>query len=170
MLASALVARAESSSRPIVGVLLGSIADLERISPVGIVLDQLGVPFEQQILSAHSAPDEVAEYAASARKRGLKVIVCASDLSAQLAGAVAARTTLPVIGLPLSTGSLGGLDALLSTVQMPAGVPVATVAIDGAKNAAYLAAEIVALVDPAVEKRLAVARQRFSQAPGHPES
>jgi 5-(carboxyamino)imidazole ribonucleotide mutase len=152
-----------------VGVLLGSIRDLERISPVGNTLDLLGIAYEQQILSAHRAPHDVADYAETARKRGLKVIICASGLSAHLAGSVAARTTLPVIGLPLSSGSLGGLDALLSTVQMPTGVPVATVAIDGAKNAAFLAAEIIALSDPGIEKKLADARDRLAQAPGHPE-
>ena len=119
-------------------------------------LDSLELSYEVNVMSAHRTPAEVAEYASSAEERGLKVIIAAAGLAAHLAGAVAANTSLPVIGVPLSAGTLGGLDALLSTVQMPPGVPVATVAIGkyGAKNAAWLAARIIALQDSDLAKRL----------------
>jgi len=117
-------------------------------------LENFGIEYELEIRSAHRNPESVAEYASTARDRGLKVIVCAAGMAAHLAGAVAARTNLPVIGIPVATGSLGGLDALLSTVQMPPGIPVATVAVDGAANAAYLAARIVAATRPEISERL----------------
>jgi 5-(carboxyamino)imidazole ribonucleotide mutase len=105
-------------------------------------------------MSAHRDPEGVAEYTGSARERGLKVMICAAGMAAHLAGAVAARTTLPVIGIPVAAGSLNGLDSLLSTVQMPSGVPVATVAVNGAVNAAVLAAQILALADDDLAKKL----------------
>jgi 5-(carboxyamino)imidazole ribonucleotide mutase len=117
-------------------------------------LENLGVDYELKVLSAHRTPESVAEYAATARDRGLKVVICAAGMAAHLAGAVAARTNLPVIGVPVAAGTLGGLDALLATVQMPSGVPVATVAVNGAANAAVLAAQILALSDPELAERL----------------
>jgi phosphoribosylaminoimidazole carboxylase PurE protein len=114
------------------------------------VLDEYGIAYEMNVMSAHRTPARVAEYSSTAADRGLKVIIAGAGLAAHLAGAVAANTTLPVIGVPLDAGSIGGLDSLLATVQMPKGVPVATVAIGkhGAKNAAHLAAQILALGDP----------------------
>jgi 5-(carboxyamino)imidazole ribonucleotide mutase len=117
-------------------------------------LEELGIEYEIEVRSAHRNPESVAEYAGTARERGLKVIICAAGMAAHLAGAVAARTTLPVIGIPVAAGTLGGLDSLLATVQMPSGVPVATVAINGAANAAVLAAQILALSDADLAERL----------------
>ena len=117
-------------------------------------LEDLGVDYELEVLSAHRNPQGVAEYVASAPGRGIKIFICAAGMAAHLAGAVAARTNLPVIGIPVAAGTLGGFDALLATVQMPSGVPVATVAVNGAANAAVLAAQILALSDPELAERL----------------
>jgi len=117
-------------------------------------LEDLSVEYELEVLSAHRTPDAVAEYVASAPGRGIKVFICAAGMAAHLAGAVAARTNLPVIGIPIAAGTLGGFDALLATVQMPSGVPVATVAVNGGANAAVLAAQILALSDSALAERL----------------
>ena len=111
------------------------------------MLNSLRMAYEMKILSAHRLPDMTADYARSARERGLEVIICGAGMAAHLAGAVAAQTTLPVIGVPLTSGALSGVDALYATVQMPSGIPVATVAIDGASNAAYLACQVLALRD-----------------------
>ncbi len=120
------------------------------------VLDQFGIAYEQQVMSAHRTPAKVAAYARDAAGRGLQVLIAGAGLAAHLAGALAAHTVLPVIGVPIDAGTLGGLDALLATVQMPTGVPVATVAIGkpGAKNAAWLALQILALHDPALAEKL----------------
>jgi 5-(carboxyamino)imidazole ribonucleotide mutase len=117
-------------------------------------LEDLGIDYELEVRSAHRNPEDVAEYVASAPERGIKVFICAAGMAAHLAGAVAARTNLPVIGIPIAAGTLGGFDALLATVQMPSGVPVATVAVNGAANAAVLAAQILALSDPELAGRL----------------
>ena len=117
-------------------------------------LKELGIEHEIEVRSAHRDPQGVSEYAGTARERGIKVVICAAGMAAHLAGAVAARTSLPVIGVPVAAGSLGGLDSLLSTVQMPSGVPVATVAVNGATNAAVLAAQILALSDPDLVEKL----------------
>ncbi|QIN80736.1 5-(carboxyamino)imidazole ribonucleotide mutase [Rubrobacter marinus] len=117
-------------------------------------LEAFGIDHELNVMSPYRDPEKVSEYAGTARERGLKVIICAAGLAGGLASAVAARTMLPVIGVPISAGTLGGLDSLLSTVQMPTGVPVATVAIDGAANAAVLAAQILALSDGDLAQRL----------------
>ena len=148
-------------AEPKVGILMGSASDKERMEPAGRVLDSLGVPWEMHVMSAHRTPDRVAEYAEGAAARGIRVLVCGAGMAAHLAGAVAARTILPVIGVPLDGSPLLGLDALLATVQMPPGVPVATVAVGsaGAKNAGYLAAQILALSDPALGARLAEHRE-----------
>jgi len=140
----------------LVGVVYGSNSDEAVMADCLKTLDKLGIGYEVNVMSAHRTPAEVADYSAKAASRGIKVIIAGAGLAAHLAGAVAANTKLPVIGVPLSAGTLGGLDALLSTVQMPPGVPVATVAIGkyGAKNAAWLAARIIALSDEDVASKL----------------
>ncbi len=139
---------------PSVGILVGSKSDLPVMEKCTKRLEDLGVDHELEVLSAHRNPEGVGEYVASAPGRGIKVFICAAGMAAHLAGAVAARTNLPVIGIPVAAGTLGGFDALLATVQMPSGVPVATVAVNGAANAAVLAAQILALSDPALAERL----------------
>ncbi len=140
---------------PTVGILTGSESDLPVLEKCTARLEALGIDHELQVLSAHRNPEGVAEYVASAPERGIKVFICAAGMAAHLAGAVAARTNLPVIGIPIAASTLGGFDALLATVQMPSGVPVATVAVNGAANAAILAAQILALSDPQLSERLA---------------
>ena len=139
---------------PSVGILVGSKSDLPVIEKCTKRLEDLRVDYELEVRSAHRSPEDVAEYVASAPERGVKVFICAAGMAAHLAGAVAARTNLPVIGIPIAAGTLGGFDALLATVQMPSGVPVATVAVNGAANAAVLAAQILALCDPEVAETL----------------
>ncbi len=139
---------------PLVGILVGSKSDMPVLEKCTARLEDLGIGYEIEVRSAHRNPEGVSEYARTARERGLKVMICAAGMAAHLAGAVAARTTLPVIGIPVAAGTLGGLDSLLSTVQMPSGVPVATVAINGAANAAVLAAQILALSDPDLAEKL----------------
>jgi 5-(carboxyamino)imidazole ribonucleotide mutase len=139
---------------PSVGILVGSKSDLPVMEKCTNRLEDLGIDYELEVRSAHRNPEGVAEYVASAPGRGIKVFICAAGMAAHLAGAVAARTTLPVIGIPVAAGTLGGFDALLATVQMPSGVPVATVAVNGAANAAVLAAQILALSDPELAQRL----------------
>jgi 5-(carboxyamino)imidazole ribonucleotide mutase len=139
---------------PSVGILVGSESDLPILEKCTARLQNFGIEYELEVRSAHRNPESVAEYASTARDRGLKVIICAAGMAAHLAGAVAARTNVPVIGIPVAAGTLGGLDALFSTVQMPSGVPVATVAINGAANAAVLTAQILALSDPGLAERL----------------
>jgi phosphoribosylaminoimidazole carboxylase PurE protein len=148
------------SDRPLVGILMGSESDREVMDQARQVLADLGIESETSVMSAHRNPDAVAGYATEAEARGIRVLVAGAGLAAHLAGAVASRTILPVIGVPLAAGSLGGLDALLSTVQMPKGIPVATVAIGshGARNAGFLAAEILALSDAALASRLKALR------------
>ncbi|HEC09366.1 MAG TPA: 5-(carboxyamino)imidazole ribonucleotide mutase [Acidimicrobiales bacterium] len=126
---------------------MGSPRDADRMEAATAMLERFGVDHDVQVMSAHRTPDQVAEFARSARQEGYGVIICGAGMAAHLAGAVAAHTTLPVIGVPLSGGALDGLDALLSTVQMPRGIPVATVAVDGSANAAVLAVEILAVGD-----------------------
>jgi 5-(carboxyamino)imidazole ribonucleotide mutase len=137
-----------------VGILTGSPSDLEVVRKAQEVLDQLGIGCEILVLSAHRTPERVKAYVEQAPGRGIQVLIACAGLAAHLAGVVAAHTMLPVIGVPLASGALQGVDALLSTVQMPPGIPVAAVGIDGAKNAAYLAARILALHDPGVRAAL----------------
>ncbi|MCI2047395.1 MAG: 5-(carboxyamino)imidazole ribonucleotide mutase [Faecalibacterium sp.] len=141
-----------------VAVIMGSDSDWPTVKGTCAQLKALGIPYEAHILSAHRTPAAAAEFAKSARANGFGVIVCAAGMAAHLAGAFAANTTLPVIGIPMKGGAADGLDALLSTVQMPSGIPVATVALNGAKNAAWLAAEILALSDEGLAEKLAAAR------------
>ena len=156
---------------PLVGILTGSPNDLEVVRGARTTLESLGVPCEIRVLSAHRTPDLTVEYVRTAEQRGIEVIVACAGMANHLAGVVAAHTTLPVIGVPLASGRLGGFDSLLSTVQMPPGVPVATVAVDGAKNAGFLAARILALKYPEIRTRLdeamAAERARYDKARIH---
>jgi phosphoribosylaminoimidazole carboxylase PurE protein len=141
---------------PLVGIVMGSDSDWDVMSAAATRLDALGIAYEAQVMSAHRTPAKTAAYAGGARQRGLRVLIAGAGAAAHLAGVIAAHTTLPVIGVPLDATGLRGLDALLATVQMPAGVPVAAVAIGraGAENAAILAAQILALADEALAGRL----------------
>lgn len=141
---------------PQVGILMGSESDREVMNRTGEILDELGITYEVNVMSAHRTPAVVQKYSSEAQDRGTKVLIAGAGLAAHLAGAVAAHTILPVIGVPLAAGPLNGMDSLLSTVQMPKGIPVATVAIGshGARNAAYLAAQIIALEDNEIAGKL----------------
>ncbi|OGW19434.1 MAG: 5-(carboxyamino)imidazole ribonucleotide mutase [Nitrospirae bacterium GWC2_57_13] len=150
-------------NKPLVGILMGSESDLPVMEKAAEVLKQMGVPYEMDISSAHRLPDKTADYAKTARERGIVVLIAGAGMAAHLAGVVAANTTLPVIGVPLRSGALEGVDALYSTVMMPPGIPVATVAIDGAKNAAYLACSILSTKDPEMAKKLDAFRERTRQ-------
>jgi phosphoribosylaminoimidazole carboxylase PurE protein len=149
----------------VVGILIGSDTDYPVISEAGKTLDKFAIPFEIEVVSAHRTPARAHEYATTAASRGLKVLICAAGAAAHLAGVIAANTTLPVIGVPMGTSSLNGLDALLSTVQMPGGIPVATMAIDkaGAVNAAIFAAEILGLSDPEIARRLVQHKEELTR-------
>ena len=137
-----------------IAILMGSKSDLELMTPAAELLTQLGIAHQVRIMSAHRTPERTARFAAEARENGIKVFICAAGGAAHLAGVVAAHTTLPVIGVPLARTPLAGQDALLATVQMPRGMPVATVAVDGAYNAALLAAQIIAVADPDMQKAI----------------
>ncbi len=139
---------------PAVGILVGADADLPILEECTARLEGYGIEYEVEVRDVHTNPESVSEYAGTARERGLKVIICAAGMSAHLAGAVAARTNLPVIGIPIAAGTLDGFDSLIATVQMPEGTPVATVAVNGAANAAVLAAQILALSDSELAERL----------------
>ena len=141
-----------------VAILMGSDSDLPIVEKGIAVLKDYDIPFEVHVYSAHRTPEEASEFVSSAKERGFGVMIAAAGMAAHLAGVVAAHTTLPVIGIPISSKNTGGMDALLATVQMPSGIPVATVAIDGAANAAHLAAEILALSDDALSAKLDSAR------------
>jgi len=160
------VATKTTRQKPLVGIIMGSKSDLNIMREAELMLETLKIPSETTILSAHRTPDETAAYAGNAEKRGLKVIIAGAGGAAHLAGVVTSHTLLPVIGVPIDSGPLKGLDALLSTVQMPGGVPVATVSIGkaGAKNAALLSAEIIALGDKALKTRLKRYRARLAKA------
>ena len=138
-----------------VGIIMGSDSDLPVVRKAIDTLASFDVPYEVHIYSAHRTPVQAASFTASARENGFGVLICAAGMAAHLAGAVAANTTLPVIGIPMSSSNLGGMEALLSTVQMPSGIPVATVAIGGAVNAALLAMEMLAISDEALAQKLA---------------
>ncbi|HEY8529959.1 MAG TPA: 5-(carboxyamino)imidazole ribonucleotide mutase [Paenibacillaceae bacterium] len=150
----------------LVGVIMGSRSDWETMKHACDVLDELGIPYEKKIVSAHRTPDYMFEYAATAAARGLKVIIAGAGGAAHLPGMTAAKTVLPVIGVPVRSQALNGLDSLLSIVQMPGGVPVATMAIGpaGAVNAGLMAAQIIGAFDPAVQERIAARRERIAKA------
>lgn len=164
--APAKSSRVQRAGRPLVGILMGSSSDLDVMNEAARILEELGIAHEVVVTSAHRSPAKTAEYTATARDRGLQVLIVAAGLAAHLAGAVAANTTLPVLGVPLDSGSLRGMDALLSTVMMPAGVPVGTLAIGtaGARNAALLAAQILALSDARLAKLLEERKRKMADA------
>jgi 5-(carboxyamino)imidazole ribonucleotide mutase len=140
--------------KPLVGILMGSENDLPLMEKAMEVLREMGIPYEMEISSAHRMPEKTALYAKAARRRGIEVLIAGAGMAAHLAGVLASHTTLPVIGVPIKSGALNGADALYSTVQMPSGVPVATVGIDGSKNAAYLACEILSIKYPEIAKKI----------------
>ena len=146
-----------------VGIIMGSDSDLPIIRKATDVLSSFGVPFEVHVYSAHRTPEQAKDFACNARKNGFGVLIAAAGMAAHLAGAIAANTTLPVIGIPCKSGNLDGIDALLSTVQMPTGIPVATVAIDGGANAALLSIQILALEDAALAEKLGAKRKADAQ-------
>jgi 5-(carboxyamino)imidazole ribonucleotide mutase len=146
-----------------VAVVMGSDSDLPVVLPGIKTLQSLNIPFAVRVLSAHRTPDAAAAFAKGARQAGFGVLIAAAGKAAHLAGTLAANTTLPVIGIPVKSSTLDGLDALLSTVQMPSGIPVATVAIDGAQNAALLAAEMLAIKDVALAKKLRALRAEMAE-------
>ncbi len=146
-----------------VGIVMGSDSDLPIIRKATDMLQKLEIPFEVHVYSAHRTPEEARSFAQNARKNGFGVIIAAAGMAAHLAGAIAANTTLPVIGIPCKSNTLDGIDALLSTVQMPSGIPVATVAIDGGANAALLSAQILAVEDAELAKKLDAKRKADAQ-------
>ena len=147
-----------------VGIVMGSASDLPVVKKAIDMLVSLDVPYEVHVYSAHRTPDEASDFSSMAKERGFGVLIAAAGMAAHLAGVVASRTTLPVIGIPCKSSNLDGLDALLATVQMPTGIPVATVAIDGAGNAALLAAQILALSDEALAQKLIDKRAKDTAA------
>lgn len=147
---------------PIVSIIMGSTSDLPVMEKAALLLDEMEVPFEINALSAHRTPAEVEEFARGAASRGIRVIIAAAGMAAALPGVIAANTTLPVIGVPIK-GMLDGLDALLSIVQMPPGIPVATVGVNGAQNAGILAVQMLALSDEALAARLAAHKENLKQ-------
>jgi 5-(carboxyamino)imidazole ribonucleotide mutase len=142
-----------------VAILMGSDKDMPKMQPATDVLNDFGIEHEVHVMSAHRTPEKVADFVSSARDNGFGVIICGAGKAAHLAGAAAAHSTLPIIGVPIAAGGLGGQDALYSTVQMPTGVPVATVAIDSSANAAYLAASILSVNEPDLAAKLAAYRE-----------
>ena len=146
-----------------IAIIMGSDSDLPVVSKAADTLKSFGVPFEVHVFSAHRTPAEVRLFAEKARENGFGAVIAAAGMAAHLAGAIAAGTTLPVIGIPIKSGNLGGIDALLSTVQMPGGIPVATVAVDGAVNAALLCIEILAVTDEALQKKLLQKRREYAE-------
>lgn len=150
--------------KPLVGILMGSDSDLPVMEKAAEVLKEMGVPYEMDISSAHRLPEKTAEYARTARDRGIEVIIAGAGMAAHLAGVIASHTTLPVIGVPLKSGALNGVDALYSTVQMPPGIPVASVAIDGAKNAAYLACSILSIKHSGIAEKLEAFREKTKKS------
>lgn len=146
-----------------IGIVMGSDSDLPIIKKATDLLRTLEIPFEVHVYSAHRTPEEARNFARSARENGFGALIAAAGMAAHLAGAIAANTTLPVIGIPCKSAAFGGIDALLSTVQMPTGIPVATVAVDGGANAALLAAQILAVEDAALAEKLDAKRQKDAQ-------
>lgn len=149
--------------KPLVGIIMGSKSDWNTMKAACDVLDEFEIPYEKFVISAHRTPEKAIEYASTARERGLKVIVTGAGGAAHLAGITAAKTTLPVIGIPIKSAALNGLDSLLSIVQMPGGIPVATVAIDGAKNGGLLAVEILGAFDDKIAAKLTEYRQTMQK-------
>ena len=153
-----------TSENPLVGIIMGSESDMPAMEACMKQLDEFGIPYEVKVASAHRKPAEVHEWATTAADRGMQVIVAAAGKAAHLCGVVAAFTPLPVIGVPMKTSDLGGMDSLLSIVQMPSGVPVACVAINGAKNAAILATQIMGATDPDMRKKIIELKAQMAEA------
>jgi len=155
-----------AGTRPLVGIIMGSTSDWETMRKAADMLERLQIPYEKRVISAHRAPDQVFEYASSAEQRGLKVLIAGAGGAAHLPGVTAAKTLLPVLGVPVESKALHGLDSLLSIVQMPSGIPVGTLAIgpSGAANAALLAAAFLATADPALRERLGAFREQQTRA------
>ena len=153
------------SAKPVVSIVMGSDSDLEIMREAGKALEEFGIGYEMDVTSAHRSPDRTAEFARTAGQRGIRVIIAGAGGAAHLAGVIAAHTTLPVIGVPIPSTPLQGMDSLLATVQMPAGIPVATVAIGkpGATNAGILAAQILGVADSAVAKKLASYKEKLAR-------
>ncbi len=145
-----------------VGLIMGSDSDYPVVKGAESIFESLDIPYEMRVLSAHRTPAQVTEFSEKARANGFGVLIAAAGKAAHLAGVVAAHTTLPVIGIPMKSSTFDGLDALLSTVQMPKGIPVATVAVDGAENAALLAAQILAVTDKTLEEKLSAMRLKMT--------
>ena len=154
---------AKRSNPPLIGIIMGSASDAEHLAPARDILKEFKIAFEFRVVSAHRTPDYMFRYAEEAQARGIEVIIAGAGGAAHLPGMVASKTTLPVIGVPVKSRSLNGLDSLLSIVQMPAGVPVATVAIDGAANAALLALRILSLKRPDLSRQLRAYRERIER-------
>jgi 5-(carboxyamino)imidazole ribonucleotide mutase len=153
----------KSKTTALVGILMGSDSDWPIMKAAADACAEFGVPCEVQVISAHRAPHDLSRYATSARKRGLRVIIAGAGAAAHLPGVTAAFTTLPVIGVPVMSKALKGMDSLLSIVQMPSGIPVATVAIDGARNAGLLAVQILGVTDVKLQEKLAAFKERLAQ-------
>ncbi|MBN9398671.1 MAG: 5-(carboxyamino)imidazole ribonucleotide mutase ['Candidatus Kapabacteria' thiocyanatum] len=151
------------SSKPIVGIIMGSDSDLPVMRDAAIILEEFDVPYEMRVVSAHRTPADMAEYGSTAHERGIKVIIAGAGGAAHLPGMTAAFSPLPVIGVPIPTRHLKGMDSLMSIVQMPAGVPVATVAIGGGRNAGLLAIEMLSIADPSLLQKLIVFKQRIAE-------
>lgn len=149
-----------------VAVIMGSDSDFPAVKPAVLKLKSFGIPVEAHVMSAHRTPEQAASFAGQAKDNGFGVIIAAAGKAAHLAGVLAAHTTLPVIGIPIKSSTLDGLDALLATVQMPSGIPVATVAIDGAENAAILAAQMLALSDGELSRKLSAMKEEMTQKVG----
>jgi 5-(carboxyamino)imidazole ribonucleotide mutase len=147
-----------------VAIIMGSDSDFKVVQKAILKLKEFEVPYEVHIMSAHRTPDEAAEFSKNAKKNGFGVIIAAAGMAAHLAGVLAAHTTIPVIGIPIKSASFDGMDALLATVMMPTGIPVATVAVDGAGNAAILAVQILALSDETLDKKLEAMKEEMAQA------
>ena len=147
-----------------IGIVMGSDSDLPVVKKATDVLKEFGVPFEAHVFSAHRTPEQARDFALHARENGFGAIICAAGMAAHLAGAVAANTTLPVVGIPCKGGAMDGIDALLSTVQMPSGIPVATVALNGGANAALLCLQILAVEDAALADKLDAKRKADAEA------
>ncbi len=153
-----------SNEKPLVGIILGSKSDLPAMDGCKEMLEKFGVPYELVVHSAHRNPEQVAEWAKTAEERGIKVIIGGAGKAAALAGVVAAHTPLPVVAIPMKTSDLGGMDSLLSTVQMPTGVPLATVAIGGTKNAAILATQILSVGMPEYREKIRAYKQELANS------
>lgn len=151
----------KNQETPLVAIIMGSDSDLKVMQESAKVMEEFGIPYEMDVISAHRTPQRAMEFSSSAHTRGIKVIIAAAGLAAHLAGTLAANTPLPVIGIPIAGGNMNGIDSLYSTVMMPPGIPVATVAINGAKNAGLLAIQILSLSDPSLQEKIIAYKKKM---------